>query len=142
MGAQLNVIQAIQDLMLTVTGIREAPDYPPEQLSDFPFAIAFPGEGVHDINTLTSNGTGERKFLGNVVLELHVSRVDLPLAVANSIGFGDTIPNVLLKNPTLLGTADTFGSVSQTFGELNWGDTQTLGFRFTINDIKIRTDIT
>jgi hypothetical protein len=137
MATQLQVIQAIMDIVSQVSGIREAPDYPPEQLSDFPFAVAFPSEGTHFFGVV-----GERKFIGNVILEIHVSRVDLPNAVANSIGFGDSIPNALLKSPTLTGTADTFESVAQTFGELNWGDTQTLGYRFTITNIKVRTTIT
>jgi hypothetical protein len=137
MGTQLQVIQAIMDLVGSVSGIREAPDYPPEQMSDFPFAVAFPGEGVHSFGVV-----GERMFLGNVMLEIHVSRVDLPNAVQNSIGFGDSVPNILMANPTLSGTADVFESVNQTFGALNWGDTQTLGYRFTITNIKVRTNIT
>ena len=137
MGTQLQIIQAVMDIVGAVSGIREAPDYPPEQLGDFPFAVAFPGEGTHSFGVV-----GERKFLGNVVLEIHVSRVALPIAVENSIGFGDTIPNALLASPTLNGAADVFESVVQTFGELNWGDTQTLGFRFIVTNIKARTNIT
>jgi hypothetical protein len=142
MSTQLQVIQAIMDIVAQVSGIREAPDYPPEQLSDFPFAVAFPSEGTHYFGVV-----GERKFIGNVILEIHVSRVSLPNAVENSIGFGDSIPNALMaftKTAGALpfnGTADTFESIAQTFGELNWGDTQTLGYRFTITNIKVRTTI-
>lgn len=142
MGTQLQVIQAVMDIVGAVTGIREAPDYPPEQLSDFPFAVAFPGEGTHSFGV-----PGERLFLGNVILEVHVSRASLPLAVENVIGFGDTIPNALMNftaagNLPLNGTCDTFENVTQTFGELNWGDTQTLGYRFTITNIKARSNLT
>lgn len=137
MGTQLAVIQAIQDTVITVTGIREAPDYPPEQVSDFPFAVAFPAEGDHNFGVV-----GERMFLGDIVLEIHVSRVDLPTAVENSIGFGDTIPDALMADPTLNGTCDTFEKIHQSFGALNWGEIQTIGYRFTIRNIKIRTNIT
>ena len=142
MGTQLQIIQAIMDIVAAVPGIREAPDYPPEQLADFPFAVAFPSEGTHNFAV-----PGERLFLGNVILEIHVSRVDLPLAVQNSIGFGDTIPNALMNFTTagslpLGGTADTFENIQQTFGELNWGDRQTLGYRFTITNIKARSNLT
>lgn len=91
MGTQLEIIQAVMDIVGQVTGIKEAPDYPPEQLNDFPFAVAFPADGTHNVSI-----PGERMFLGNVVLEIHVSRVDLPSAVQNSIGFGDSIPAALL----------------------------------------------
>jgi hypothetical protein len=143
MGTQLQIIQAVMDIVGAVSGIREAPDYPPEQLSDFPFAVAFPSEGTHQFGV-----PGERLFLGNVVLEVHVSRVDLPTAVQNSIGFGDTIPNALMAFTAtagalcLNGTADTFENITQTFGELNWGDTQTLGYRFVITNIKARSNLT
>lgn len=143
MGTQLEIIQAVMDIVGQVSGIREAPDYPPEQLSDFPFAVAFPGEGDHRFGV-----PGERLFLGSVILEIHVSRVDLPVAVQNAIGFGDTIPNALMKfvkTPGALplnGAADVFEDILQTFGELNWGDTQTLGYRFTITKIKARSNIT
>lgn len=143
MGTQLQIIQAVMDIVGAVTGIKEAPDYAPEQLSDFPFAVAWPGEGTHG-----SGVVGERKFIGNVVLEVHVSRVDLPVAIQNVIGYGDTIPNALLKfmitpgGLPLNGAADTFEDIQQTFGELNWGDTPTIGYRFTIRNIKARTNIT
>lgn len=141
MGTQLEIIQAIMDIVGNVTGIKEAPDYPPEQLGDFPFAVAFPAEGVHQFGV-----PGERLYLGNVILEIHVSRADLPSAVANSIGFGDTVPNALMNftqagTLPLNGKADTFENILQTFGELNWGDTQTLGYRFTITNIKARTNL-
>jgi hypothetical protein len=141
-GTQLQIVQAVQDIVSAVSGIREAPDYPPEQLGDFPFAVAFPGEGVHSFGVV-----GERLFLGNIILEIHVSRVDLPFAVENVIGFGDTIPNALMKfivtagGQCLNGTADTFENITQTFGQLNWGETQTLGWRFTLTNVKARYTI-
>lgn len=135
-GTQLQIVQAVMDIVGAVPGIREAPDYPPEQLNDFPFAVAFPGEGTHQYGV-----AGERRFIGNVILEVHVSRIDLPAAVENSIGFGDTVPNALMNNVTLNGKVDTFESIMQTFGVLNWGDAQTLGWRFTLTNIKARYDI-
>ncbi len=141
MGTQLQIIQAIMDIVGAVSGIKEAPDFAPEQLNSFPFAVAFPSEGKHSFSV-----PGERLFLGNVILEIHVSRVDLPNAVMQSIGFGDTIPAALMNFTAsgalpLKGTCDTFEEISQTFGELNWGDTQTLGYRFTITNIKARTNL-
>jgi hypothetical protein len=142
MGTQLQIVDAVMAIVGQVTGIKEAPTKPPEQAADFPFAVAWPGEGTHG-----SGVVGERKFIGNVILEIHVSRVDLPVAYENVIGFGDSIPNALLKFMIthgalpLNGTADTFEDIQQTFGELGYGDTPTIGFRFTIRNIKARTNI-
>lgn len=141
MPTQKDAILAVQDIVSAIPGIHAAPDYPPEQINDFPFSIAYPGDGEHVVGTLFNN-TGERKFLGQIILEVHVSRADLPSAVQASIGFGDSIPNALLKNPTLNGTVSTFASITQTFGELDWDITKTLGYRFIINGVKQLTTIT
>ena len=141
MSTQEAAILAVQDIVSAIPGIHAAPDYPPETMNDFPFAVAYPGDGNHTVGTLVNN-TGERKFLGQIVLEVHVSRADLPSAVQASIGFGDSIPNALLKNPTLNGTISTFESITQTFGELDWDSAQTLGYRFIINGVKQLTTIT
>lgn len=141
MATQENAILAVQAIVGALSGINGAPNYPPEQINDFPFAVAYPGDGEHRVGTLVNN-TGERKFLGQIVLEVHVSRADLPSAVQASIGFGDTIPNALLKDPTLNGTVETFASVTQTFGELDWDQTKTLGYRFILNGVKQQTTIT
>lgn len=141
MATQQQAILAVQTIVSAIPGINAAPNYPPETMNDFPFAVAYPGDGDHRVGTLVNN-TGERKFLGQIVLEIHVSRADLPSAVEASIGFGDSIPNALLKNPTLNGTVSTFESITQTFGELDWDETKTLGYRFIINGVKQLTTIT
>ena len=138
---QQAAILAVVDIVGAISGIQEAPDYPPENISVFPFAVAYPGDGEHIVGTLV-NSTGERKFLGQIVVEVHVARADLPSAVQSSIGFGDSVPNALLKNPTLNGTVSTFQSITQTFGELDWDEVKTLGYRFIINGVKIQTTIT
>ena len=136
--SQKAAVLAAQAIVRAVSGILAAPDYPPEQMGNsyFPFVVAYPGDGTHAFGV-----PGERLFLGQIVVEVHVARKDLPNAVQGVIEFGDTIPAALMADSTLVGVVDTFGSVDQTFGELNWGDTQTLGYRFTMQDVKIRTDL-
>ena len=143
MSTQEDAILEVVSIVSQVSGIKSAPNYPPEQINGdmFPFAVAYPGNGTHIVGTLVNN-TGERKFLGEIVIEIHVARLDLPSAVQASIGFGDSIPNILLKNPTLNGTISTFTSITQTFGELDWDSTKTLGYRFILNGVKQLTTIT
>lgn len=140
---QEDAILQVVSIISGLSGIKSAPDYAPEQINGdmFPFAVAYPGTGEHIVGTLVNN-TGERKFLGSIVLEIHVARSDLPTAIQASIGFGDSVPNILLKNPTLNGRISTFASITQTFGELDWGDTKTLGYHFVINGVKQLTTIT
>ena len=133
-----NAVLAVQATLRTVTGIRGAPDYPPEQIPAeyFPFAVAYPGSGVS-----TFHVPGERLFLGEIVVELHVSRKDLPNAARSAMGFADSIPNALMVDPTIDGKVETFGGIDQSFGELGWGDLPTLGFRFILRGVKIRVTL-
>lgn len=137
MATQEDAIKAVQDKILTVSGINAAPDYAPEQLGGaFPFSVAYPSTGNHSAAV-----PGVRKFLGSIIIEIHVARKHLPTDIQSVIGFGDSIPAALLADPTLGGVINTFSDIDQEFVELNWGDTQTLGYRFTMNGVKIETNL-
>lgn len=122
-----------------------APPYPPEQIPEdyFPFSIVYPGNGVHTFNT-----PEERLFLGEIIVEIHVGRTDLPVDVESVIEFGDTVPHAIMadlksNSSTLRGVVmDTFGPISSRFGGLGWGSkAQTIGFRFIISEVKIRSTL-
>ena len=132
-----SAISAVQAIVGAISGIRKAPDYPPEQLNVFPFAVAYSGGG-----NWTFGPAGDKRGLHNIVVEIHIQRKDLPRDVSTAMGYSDSIPNNLMKSPTLSGTCDTFAGISYTFGALNYGETQTLGFRFTITGVKIQSVIT
>lgn len=126
------------DIVGAVSGIRKAPDEPPEDMSVFPFAVAWPGETRHEYNV-----PGERKTLMNIVLELHVARKDLPRDYATLIPYADSIPNAIMDDQTLGGVVDTFWRIDVAeLGILNWNTVQTIGYRFTLVDVKLRTAIT
>jgi hypothetical protein len=138
--SQKDLILSIAQIVRGISGIREAPDYPPEQMADFPFAVVYPGDGRHMGHAL-AGAVGLKKWVGSVIVEIHVGRRDLPSTVASLLDFADSVPNALLADPTLGGKCDTFGEIKQSFGELGWGDTPTIGFRFVISDIKIVSDL-
>ena len=132
-----HAIAYVQDLMEQIEGIRAHPDYPPEQLNVFPFAVAYSGGGLWEFGP-----GGTRKGLHTIVLEIHVARKDLPRDTQAAMAFSDTVPNVLLANPTLGGNVSTFGQIRYTFGPLGWGGEVTYGFRFFIENVKMETAIT
>jgi hypothetical protein len=141
--SQKQILQAIVSVVRSVSGINGVPDYPPDQIPEraFPFAVVYPGNGTHAFGV-----PGEKLYLGEFVIEVHVARKNLPAAVQGVIDYGDAVPAALMDdivNGNILRTAglDTFGSVQQTFGELDWGDMQTLGYRFILTDAKIRTNL-
>ncbi len=132
-----DAIAAVQVLVKTISGIREAPAYPPEQLELFPYAVAYSGGGVWEFGP-----AGDKKGLHNIVVELHIQRKALARDVSAAMAYSDSIPNILMKNPTLSGTVNTFQSISYTFGPLGYGGIETIGFKFTISNVKMQTAIT
>lgn len=135
--ALTDVIANIQDTLGVLTGIRGAPDAPPEQINVFPFIVVYPTGGEWIFGT-----AGEKKGLHDVVIELHVARKDLPRDVVTALGYAESIPNAIMKDPTFGGYASTFGSIDYDFGPLGWGGMETIGFKFTIRRLKMMSAIT
>lgn len=135
----LAVVQAVQDLVADVTGIRVAPDYAPDALNVFPASVAYPESGVYDLG----RPMGDKQGLHTIVVEIHVLSADLPKAIQASIGYIETVTNALMADPTLTGSCQTYGRISYTYGPMAWGTGQnavaTFGPRFVIEDVKIHT---
>lgn len=132
MATLQQVISGIQDIADAVTGVRVAPDYAPDSLSVFPASVAYPESG-----TLTSESDGWYIGLHNIVLELHISRTDLPKVLEKIIPLGEDVYEALLADPTLGNMASTYGQISYAFGPLRYGDLDTFGWRFILEDVKL-----
>ena len=136
------VIAEIQDEVGSVTGIRVAPDYPPDDLSIFPFAVCYPAMG-----TLIQEPPELMTGLHDIVIEIHVARKDLPRDVESVIGYVDTIPLELFGAiyNSAFSTIRTFEQIDYTFGVLDWtgtGEGTTIGWRFTLRAVKTQDAIT
>lgn len=130
-------IAAIQDIMLTIADIREAPDYPPDAMSVYPFAVCFVGSGE-----FTCMSGEWYKGLHTLTLQLHWPRKDLARDVTKAMAMIDTIMNELTENPKLANTVSTIVyPIRYTFGALSWGGVDTIGFDFKIT-VKIEATIT
>jgi hypothetical protein len=135
-----SAIAEIQNVVGALTGIQDAPDYPPDQINAFPFAVCYARSGTHDI------GPPELKTsLHNIVIEIHTSRQDLPFSVESVVGYIDSVPNALfakLQSATPFTAFETWGATRYEFGPLDWGGVPTIGIRFTLEQVKIQTAIT
>jgi hypothetical protein len=136
-----DAIAQAQKYIRALDGIKSAPENPPDSVNVYPFVICFPGTGI-----VKFGPTGAREGLHSIVIEVHMNRANLPHAVEKVLPFGDSIPNLLMDK--LLNdnkwnyTVDTFRDVSYVFGPLGYGDTPTIGWRFTVNEVKIVSTIT
>lgn len=136
MGLQ-SAIDAIQDIMLTISAIREAPDEPPEAINVYPFAVCFAGSGEWH-----QEPAGMKKGLHTITLQVHWARKDLPRDIQKAMALVETIPNEIMDDPTLATTVDTIiDPITYTFGALSWGGVDTIGFDFKIR-VKIQSAIT
>jgi hypothetical protein len=129
-----DVIKGIMDIVGAVSGIRAAPDYPPESINVFPFAVCYPGTG-----RIIIEPAGVMKGLHEIVLEIHVARKDLSRDVQAAIPFVDSIPLALCGDVTFGGTTSTWGAIRYQFMPLGWNGVETIGWRFWIESVKVQT---
>jgi|SRR3972149_1088633 len=138
MATLQDAIAYVQTLVHQIQGIRAAPAYPPEDMSIFPFSVAYAGGGNWEFGP----GALVKKGVHIITLEIHVARQDLSRDATEAMQFSDSVPNILLKNPTLGGNISTFTNIRYTFGPLGWNGGKTFGFRFFIEGVKMETEIT
>lgn len=134
----LQVVQAVQDQMLAVTGIKNAPDYVPENAGAYPLVITYPERGT----VLAGSPAGVKRGLHNIVIEVHVKAADLGSALRVLMPLFDNITDKLCKDTTLGGVVSTFGGIEYTLGALGLGGVNTVGWRFTLLDVKVDNILT
>ena len=119
-----------------LSGIKSAPDYPPEKAGDFPFWVVYPPRF-----TSTQTPQGSMTTLYDIACGFHIGRKGtLSNEVEFLLGYPETIMESLFEacNANLL----AHETIEGTFGPLGWDDTPTIGFLFTIRNVKIVTDFT
>jgi hypothetical protein len=124
-------ISALQTKVMTLSEIKAAPSEPPEEMGQFPFAVAYPKSGAF---RLESAGFGT--YLHTLICEIHMARIMLPRAVAQAIPYIESFAGLLIADPTLSGSVTAVNAVRYEFGRLSWAGEEHIGVRFEI-DVKI-----
>lgn len=128
----LAAMQAVQDAMALLSGIKSAPDYAGP--------VVFPATLVHlSTGTITlGNPTGDRTELNNIVIELHVSASgSLADAYAVLETLHPLVVAALVLDTTWGGTLQTFSNVTYTTGQTSWGGSPTLARFYILNGCKV-----
>lgn len=128
-------IEALQAAAGAVEGVKFAPDYPPEQMSDFPFVVTYP------VNVKLHQGPTEMiTYLYDIRIELHITRVWLENDIYTALPYAESIPNAIYT--CLNDNATAQGDVNGSFGALGWGEgdtaVPTIGFQWTFSQVKIQ----
>jgi hypothetical protein len=124
-------IEKMQELTGGLVGIKAAPVNPPEGAVPFPFAVAYPRTGTLRLQSATWSNQ-----LHTIWVELHFGRQILPAAIDQALPYVELFQNAVNADPTLGGSVAVVNEVRYTFGKLEWGGVETLGWRFEV-DVKI-----
>ena len=125
-----SAVEYIQDLALTITGIRTAPDEPPGSIAQWPALITYERNGSVRLDAMHSGTWGAQH--GTIVSELHVPRKDLPRDVRTVMSYRESFLRKLQNDPGLGTTAMIVREVRWLIGPMNWGEMETVGYRFEI----------
>jgi hypothetical protein len=117
----------LQGKVGSISGIKEAPPAPPEAMAQFPFALAY-------VSSFSSIGgsSGFEEVLDTLVVEIHVARQVLPKDFVKALGYRNEVIKLLVDDPSLGGTIDTYTDVRGTFGWLQYAGESHLGWRIEI----------
>jgi len=135
-----SAIEAIQDKILTIAGVKNAPDSPPGSTGgSYPFVLTVSAGGVWEFGV-----AGEKLGLHNIRVEMHFPLTMLSWTVEKLMAYSDSVPNVLMADPTLNGTVSTYGRIRYDFGplggDLGYMGIKTIGFAWTLEDVKMRSN--
>ena len=126
-----DAIADIQAKMLTLSGIKAAPEKLPETMSQFPFAVSYAKGG-----NVRFNSAGFADYFHTIVCEIHVARQILGQAVMLAMPYIESFSSKLLSDPKLSGTVQEVREIRYTFGFLEWAEKKHVGIRFEV-DVKM-----
>ena len=128
------IIGEIQSEVREVSGVRQAPDYPPEKLSVYPFAVCRAAEGNWRVGP-----PGVLHGIHSIILEVHVARKDMPRDIETVNALSKSIPQAILSayvDSTKMTSIEVLQRISYSFGRLDWMSIETVGYRFMLEGIK------
>ena len=125
-----SIVKAIQTVMLTLPGIENAPDYPPEKAGEFPFVITWVRDGE-----CKWTASGFVTNLPNVVVQIHWAFKNFATTTEAAYPFLELTLKALF-NDVQMSTTISAGSIqtpiTYSFGFLGYFGTATLGWEFVI----------
>lgn len=116
-----------------ITGLNDPGTTAPESINTFPFVVTMPDSG-----SWMTEAANQKKGLHTLRCEIHVPLRNFPTNKNEVQGYGETVYDAIVTDPTLNGTVDTVIGVRYTFGPLGYGTLETYGYAFEV-DVKIRS---
>jgi hypothetical protein len=134
-------VDAIVAVLRSVSGLKQVPINPPENISVDTFAIVYPFSGSVEISPI-----GTRRMLHVIAVDILTRRTDLARNIAALKPLVDTVSNALMtevssSGDVFSGTMDTFGSLSYSWITSDYGGVGVVGYHFLMNDVKILVNL-
>jgi len=137
-----DMMTAVAVVVDSVSGIRTATSEPRETQNIDPFAVVFMFSGSFEVGPI-----GTRKSLSTIAVDVLKVRRDLPRDIATLNPFLDSVPTALISEVSDGG--DRFGNTIQTFGgikvqllpNVDYAGVQMIGYRFTMENVKILVNL-
>jgi len=124
----------LQDTLRTITGMRDAPYEPPDNIQFYPFCVSYPSSATATIGA----PAGQYRIVYEIVIEIHVARKDMPRDYTQTAQHLEAVMSKLLADPSLGGEGTIvteFGdTITAAWGVMQWGETQpeTIGWQIRI----------
>lgn len=149
------VVAAIQDDLEELAGVIYVPASPVENINELqlPAMVVYAGNGYWRLGTAADgDGNATRTGAHTIMVDFHLAHDNLPLNVAEAMGYSDMIPNALLAGfigDRFDGTVVTLGDPAQRGSPpiryeltgMTWGGLKTVGWRIQI-DVWVEEQIT
>jgi hypothetical protein len=129
------VVEAAQERVATIAGIRSTPDFAPESLAALPAAVAFPGKGRY-----VTGAFGIAESYHTLVIQVHFAGAYSARTLALVVPLVESVPAALTADPFLAGTCEAFSGISYEIGPMSYGGAPTFGIQFTIENVKLFPD--
>ena len=142
----VTAINEIAKVLKTVNALKSVQEYPPEQMNYDLYAVVYPNSGAVDISP-----TGTRETLHNINIDVLRQRTDLARDMTALYPLIDSVPHALMLEVSYDsdGTAgsqfndsiETFGNLSYSLIQSDYGGTPVIGYRFIMEETKIQVNL-
>ena len=127
-----NFITELTTVLGAMTGVKQAPEHPPESLPDFPFIVSYYVRGSFDYSA-----TGLVIGLHTVHADVHLGRVSLPHDEEFARPFILRGLTAIAGNLKMNSTCEHCYLTEYEYGEIGYAGKETIGVRY-ICQVKIK----
>ena len=127
-----NFITELSTVMETMTGVKDAPEYPPEGLNEFPTVVCY-----FVVGTFTYSQAGPAIGVHRVHADVHLGRTILPHDEEYARPYILRALTAIASNVQMSSTCEHCLLTGYEYGRLGYGGKETFGVRLIL-EVKIK----